>query len=284
LETIRKGMGEEYCRVPGEFQHADFVRHRGRHLVDAYRETILKKTTQSLFLLRAAIKIEISDDATLRKWLVMEVTGPFEKTLRHIIDYYLDDKPEEDRPREELVEMAERECLVLLEECKSVKVVGRYDGANSQDREAHRRNFNGLFNPFVLLVSRVGEEGIDLQKQCRYIIHYDLEWNPARMEQREGRVDRVGWGRADEGYIDVRFMLLKGTYEERIFHAVMQRDQWFQVLIGSKRKELGQPDDDELASKAEDVDDGPVDVPDETGRLTPEEKASVMMDLRPTPV
>jgi len=79
-------------------------------------------------------------------------------------------------------------------------------------------------------------------------------------------------------------MLLKGTYEERIFHAVMQRDQWFQVLIGSKRKELGQPDDDELASKAEDVDDGPVDVPDETGRLTPEEKASVMMDLRPTPV
>ena len=60
------------------------------------------------------------------------------------------------------------------------------------------------------------------------------------MEQREGRVDRVGWGRADEGHIDVRFMLLKGTYEERIFHAVMQRDQWFQVLIGPKRKELGQ--------------------------------------------
>ena len=44
-----------------------------------------------------------------------------------------------------------------------------------------------------------------------------------------------------------------------------------------------QPDDDDVALKAEDVDDGPVDVPDETGRLTPEEKASVMIDLRPTP-
>ena len=76
-------------------------------------------------------------------------------------------------------------------------------------------------------------------------------------------------------------MLLKGTYEERIFHAVMQRDQWFQVLIGSKRKELGQPDDDETAMKAEDVDDGPV-ILDEAGRLTMEEKASVMIDLRPT--
>jgi SNF2 family DNA or RNA helicase len=281
LDAIREGMVEKYCRVPDEYRHEDFVRHRGRHLVEIYRDTILERTEQSLFLLRAAMKVENQGDEALRQWLDTEVTGPFEKTLRHIIDYYLDDQPGEIRPREELLDMAERECVVLLEECKSVEMVGRYDGANSQDREAHRRNFNGLVNPFVLLVSRVGEEGIDLQQQCRYIIHYDLEWNPARMEQREGRVDRVGWGRADEGYIDVRFMLLKGTYEERIFHAVMQRDQWFQVLIGSKRKELGQPDDDETAMKAEDVDDGPV-ILDEAGRLTLEEKASVMIDLRPT--
>jgi hypothetical protein len=77
------------------------------------------------------------------------------------------------------------------------------------------------------------------------------------MEQREGRVDRVGSGRADEGHIDVRFMRLKGTYEERIFHAVMQRDQWFQVLIGSKRKELGQLDSDKSAMNAEEEDDEP---------------------------
>jgi ERCC4-related helicase len=130
-------------------------------------------------------------------------------------------------------------------------------------------------------VSRVGEEGIDLQHQCRYVIHYDLEWNPAKMEQREGRVDRVGWGRSGEGYIDVRFMLLKGTYEERIFHAVMQRDQWFQVLIGAKRNELGRADDDETAIKPGDIDEGPIDIGDDSGRLSPEEKAAVMMDLRP---
>ena len=285
LDAIKEGMvgwkAEEHCRVPDEYRHDDFVRHRGKHLVDAYSAKILERTEQSLFLLRGAMKVEHLGDDALRHWLDTEVTGPFEKNLRRIIDYYLDDQPSEDRPWEELVDMAERECVVLLEDCKSVEMVGRYDGANSRDREVHRRNFNGFFNPFVLLVSRVGEEGIDLQQQCRYIIHYDLEWNPARMEQREGRVDRVGWGRADEGHIDVRFMLLKGTYEERIFHAVMQRDQWFQVLIGSKRKDLGQPDDDEAAMKAEDVDDGLVDVPDEAGNLTQEEKDSVMIDLRP---
>jgi len=171
--------------------------------------------------------------------------------------------------------------------------VGRYDGSNSRDREAHRRNFNDYYNPFVLLVSRVGEEGIDLQKQCRYVIHYDLEWNPAKMEQREGRVDRVGWmernGSGTVGkerqFIDVRFMLLKGTYEERIFHTVMLRDQWFQILIGSKRRELGEikPDNEDDSGASSEVEGPQVEDDLERGRLTKEEKERVMLDLRPRP-
>ena len=285
LSDIKKRLqgwrSEQLCVVPPEFSHEDFVDHSGHHLVDAYRDTILKRVEQPLFLLRAVMKATGMADNELRAWVENEVTGRFEETIRHIIDYFLDGEPGEERPREELLDMAERECVVLLEEYKAVELVGRYDGANSRDREAHRRNFNGLFNPFVLLVSRVGEEGIDLQQQCRYVIHYDLEWNPAKMEQREGRVDRVGWGRRNEGFIDVRFMLLKGTYEERIFHAVTQRDQWFQVLIGSKRKDLGQADDDETAMAPQDADEGCVDVAEEVGRLTAEEKAAVMIDLRP---
>ena len=282
VKANMKGWREErLCVVPDEFQHEDLKDHRGRHLVDAYQATLIRRAEQSLFLLRAAMQCEARTEEAIGRWLAVEVTGPFEQTIRQIIDSYLDEAVEEDRPRYELVEMAERECIVLMEECSSVDIIGRYDGANVRYRESHRRNFNQLFNPFVLLVSRVGEEGIDLQQQCRYVIHYDLEWNPAKMEQREGRVDRVGWGRSDEGFIDVRFMLLKGTYEERIFHAVMQRDQWFQVLIGSKRNELGRADDDDAAMRPQDVDDGPIDVADETGRLSPEEKAAVMMDLRP---
>jgi len=175
---------------------------------------------------------------------------------------------------------AERDLIVELEESRSIALVGRFDGSNTQDREAHRRNFNRLFNPFVLLVGQVGEEGIDLQGQCRYVIHYDLEWNPARMEQREGRVDRMGWmgGRHDaDGFIDVRFLLLKGTYEERIFHTVMQRDQWFQILIGSKKRALGQLPEDVEAK----VDQDRIDEDDMVGALTEAEKARVMFDLRP---
>lgn len=290
-EAIRGGFADlkvrlsawrsDFCLVPNTFEHEDLAKHRGKHLVDAYRETVLRRAEQSLFLARCALDIKKPSEHSVRAWIKSNVVDPVEAVLRHVIDDYLDDIPKEDHPREELLSMAERECAVLLEEQQSVGIVGRYDGANAKYREAHRRNFNRPFNPFVLLVSRVGEEGIDLQEQCRYVIHYDLEWNPAKMEQREGRVDRVGWGRADEGFIDVRFKLLKGTYEERIFHAVMQRDQWFQVLIGSKRRELGQIDEEEVLSAEADVDEGAIEDREDSGRLTDDEKLAVMIDLRP---
>ncbi len=271
----------ECCNVPDEFGHEDLAKHRGKHLVDAYRDTILRRAEQALFLARCVIDVGKPSDSAVSSWVETQVVEPVKRVLMHVVDDYLDDDPDEDHPRDELIAMAERECVVLLEEQQSVGVVGRFDGANTKYREAHRRNFNRPFNPFVLLVSRVGEEGIDLQEQCRYVIHYDLEWNPAKMEQREGRVDRVGWGRANEGYIDVRFKLLKGTYEERIFHAVMKRDQWFQVLIGSKRKELGQIDDGALLSDQSDSDEGAIEDRDDSGRLTDEERLAVMIDLRP---
>jgi Helicase conserved C-terminal domain len=281
IKTAMSARRPEWCHVPAEFKHEDLAKHEGKHLVDAYRDTILRRAEQSLFLARCVLDVGKASDVLVRSWVESQVVEPVKKVLMHVVDDYLDDEPDEDHPREELFAMAERECIVLLEEQQSIGVVGRFDGANIKYREAHRRNFNRPFNPFVLLVSRVGEEGIDLQEQCRYVIHYDLEWNPAKMEQREGRVDRVGWGRADEGFIDVRFNLLKGTYEEHIFHAVMQRDQWFQVLIGSKRKELGQIDDDELLSTQDDLDEGPIEDRDDSGRLTDEEKQAVTMDLRP---
>ena len=275
--TIEHG---KYSLVPLDFNHEHFMKYQGKHFVDAFHETLLGRSKQPLFLLRAATQSKVSD-AGIAEWINSEIVRPFGEAIGHVIGYYLDDTPGEERPREELAEMAERECIMRREEYTSVGLVGRYDGENVDQREAHRRNFNDLYNPFVLLVSRVGEEGIDLQEQCRYVIHYDLEWNPAKMEQREGRVDREGWGRRDEGFIDVRFMLLKGTYEERIFHTVMQRAQWFQVLVGSKKRELGKLADEATTFSAGDPDEGAIDVTDEQGRLTAEEKKAVMMDLRP---
>lgn len=288
LERARQRMLDQYhdrCKTPPEFRHDDLKRFVGRPLLDAYREMLVLRCQQPLFLLRAVKSGAADSEAAIMTWVVNELVTPVENALKRIMDHYLSEEAELKLDEYDRLEIAEQEAVFLLEECRSVDLVGRFDGSNSRDREAHRRNFNDYYNPFVLLVSRVGEEGIDLQKQCRYVIHYDLEWNPAKMEQREGRVDRVGWGRSDEGFIDVRFMLLKATYEERIFHTVMLRDQWFQILIGSKRRELGElrPEEEEGAGLLSESENPQVEDELERGRLTPEEKARVMLDLRPQP-
>ena len=81
-------------------------------------------------------------------WVENEVTGRVVRTVNSIIDRYLDNSPHEAEPRETLMDRAERELIVELEEAKSIGLVGRFDGRNTLDREAHRRNFNRRHNPF----------------------------------------------------------------------------------------------------------------------------------------
>lgn len=128
----------------------------------------------------------------------------------------------------------------ILDRYSTRDLVARYDGATkTEERDRHLRGFNSPYAPFVLIASSVGQEGIDLQKFCRHVIHYDLEWNPAKLEQREGRVDRQG--RETDGAVNVYFLLCRGTYDERLMHVMTNRFRWHQVLLGNKHALEGPP-------------------------------------------
>lgn len=258
------------------------------HAVEAFRPYFINRVGQTLFLIDFLRRAETSDGATtLQRYIQQSVIEPVVRELNELINRYFDSRPDEAEQQRlgvaRFYETGVQRLSMLREHWRSPEVAARYDGESYEYRESNRMNFNDRWNPLVLIVSRVGEEGIDLQKQARYILHYDLEWNPAKMEQREGRVDREGYGHGNRP-IDVRFFLLKGTYEERIFHTVMQRDQWFQILMGSQRRQLGTVGsiDD---SDVEDTVGPDLVVDDDTyhslGKLTSEEKEAVMIDLRP---
>src|SRR4029079_3920753 len=53
-----------------------------------------------------------------------------------------------------------------------------------------QRQFNAQGG--LLLETDAAWEGLNLQGRCRLIVNYELPWNPARLEQRIGRVDRIG--------------------------------------------------------------------------------------------
>jgi superfamily II DNA or RNA helicase len=71
----------------------------------------------------------------------------------------------------------------------------------------------------VLLATDAAAEGLNLQQCCRWIIHYEVPWNPIRIEQRNGRVDRIGQSRR----VHVWHLVAANTEEETVLARVAAR-------------------------------------------------------------
>jgi superfamily II DNA or RNA helicase len=65
-----------------------------------------------------------------------------------------------------------------------------HGGMSATERSAVQQRFNDEGG--WLFATDAASEGLNLQHRCRLIINYELPWNPARVEQRIGRVDRIG--------------------------------------------------------------------------------------------
>jgi ERCC4-related helicase len=112
------------------------------------------------------------------------------------------------------------------------------NGATQGDtRQRLMLTFNSPFFPEVLIASSVMAEGVDLHRFCRYVIHHDLDWNPSTLEQRTGRVDRIGAKVETCGQpIRIYFPFLAETQDEKMYRVVMDRERWFSVVMGEQFK------------------------------------------------
>jgi superfamily II DNA or RNA helicase len=93
--------------------------------------------------------------------------------------------------------------------------VGPIVTINGDDDDRQRRTKTQQFrtaDDIVLVSTDASSEGLNLQDRCHHLIHLELPFNPNRLEQRNGRIDRYGQTIAPQ----VRYMYLCGTFEERI--------------------------------------------------------------------
>jgi superfamily II DNA/RNA helicase len=102
-----------------------------------------------------------------------------------------------------------------------------------------REAFNTPLYPMILIANEVMQEGLDLHKQCRRVVHHDLVWNPAQIEQRIGRIDRLGSLTSQlrkngaDVMLDVLYPIIRGTIDERLFRTVKTREKWLEFLLGA---------------------------------------------------
>jgi len=87
----------------------------------------------------------------------------------------------------------------------------------------------------VLLSSEVGCEGLDYEF-CDRLVNYDIRWNPMRVEQRIGRIDRFG---QHSDKVLIYNFITPGTVEERIYFRCFERLGVFRETVGDLEEVLG---------------------------------------------
>jgi SNF2 family DNA or RNA helicase len=103
------------------------------------------------------------------------------------------------------------------------------------DKTAVLENFRDPTGPRVLIASEVGSEGVDLQF-CRVVVNYDLPWNPMRLEQRVGRLDRLGQMATK---IIIWNLMYDDTIDSRIYDRLYRRLNLFERTLGGLEAMLG---------------------------------------------
>jgi SNF2 family DNA or RNA helicase len=91
----------------------------------------------------------------------------------------------------------------------------------------------------VLLSTEAAGEGRNLQF-CRVLVNFDLPWNPQRIEQRVGRIHRIGQTLP----VDIFNLAAQGTLEEYVLDILDRKLNMFELVIGEMDLILGQLSDE----------------------------------------
>ena len=108
-----------------------------------------------------------------------------------------------------------------------------------EEKDSAVERFKNNSGSQILISTEAGGEGRNFQF-CHYLVNYDLPWNPMRVEQRIGRVDRIGQDEA----ISIFNLWVKDTIEERVLEVLENRIQVFQETVGGLDAILGETEND----------------------------------------
>ena len=107
------------------------------------------------------------------------------------------------------------------------------------EKDSAVQRFRNRTGPQILISTEAGGEGRNFQF-CHLLVNYDLPWNPMRVEQRIGRVDRIG----QDHTVSIFNLWVKGTIEERVLDVLEGRIRVFEETVGGLDPILGGTESD----------------------------------------
>ena len=145
--------------------------------------------------------------------------------LKNILEYHL---PQDKVLIYTIYEDTQHYLAEILKEMK-VKFLPFGGYMKSKERAANIRLFNEDPTIQILLSTDAGSEGLNLQQACHTLINFDLPWNPMRMEQRIGRLHRIG----QTHKVLVYNLAVRGSIDEKIIARLYDK-------IGLTKKAIGE--------------------------------------------
>lgn len=217
LEALRKGE-EETPPAPAEVRDLQADLPLGEALAERTATRILraaipkevrlrKAEARALNALRRLLKQLPEEDPKVER-LLREIRAvikenPSEKII--IFTEYLDTLGAISERIEGSKDLAGRTAILRggLSLRRRIKVQERFEGPDVN----------------ILLATDAASEGLNLQHACRRVIHVELPWNPNRLEQRNGRVDRYGQKRTPE----IRYLYYPDSPEDDVLHRIVEK-------------------------------------------------------------
>jgi superfamily II DNA or RNA helicase len=135
-----------------------------------------------------------------------------------------------------------RDTLVHVRRALGFECAVLHGGLTPDERRSELESFS-TGRRTVLLATDAAGEGLNLHHGCRVVINLELPWNPMRLEQRIGRVDRIGQRRR----VHVFHLIARETGETRILEYLKNRITAARADIATADPLGGFDDDDEQA-------------------------------------
>lgn len=113
------------------------------------------------------------------------------------------------------------------------RVMSFHGGLGDDKRAEIQQAFNSPENEHpvrILIATDAAREGVNLQGHCADLFHYDIPWNPARMEQRNGRIDRT---LQSESEVRCHYFVYTDRAEDIVLDKLAQKVDTIQRELGS---------------------------------------------------
>jgi SNF2 family DNA or RNA helicase len=258
------GISEDMAKAnaldsdPGEDYSEEELGERVERVVSGDRAAIEMELNALEETLEAANKVTPTRDSKLQKLLDQTLPSRFSSGGTIIFTKYID-----------TLEYLEEEVEEFLEDAhQNVELYTLHGKLNTAERDERFQRFADA-DRGVLISTDVISEGMNLQYAANQVIHYELPWNPNRLEQRNGRVDRYGQKR-DKVFI--RTMVVDDPMDRTVLTRLIQKAQEIRSQYGFSPPYLG---DDEGIMQLLDPDDLQAVMPQrEIGDFGPEDSNS----------